>query len=203
MNTEDCLQCLEKIPEKKRKDAVFCSKICHSRFVNKTKRPQGPQNGRSKTEEYKLNRHKIRYAKIKTERNKNTPLGKGKYALARSLGYRSMFEVKIANTLKENNIEFEYEPCYVHYVLSGKYVPDFQLPNGILIETKGRLTPADRRKMIAVRQQNPELDIRFVFQNARQRLSNKSKKSDTYGEWAERLGYQWAQGDIPEEWWDE
>ena len=40
------------------------------------------------------------------------------------------------------------------------------LYNGIIIETKGRFTAADRRKHLLVRKQHPHLDIRFVFENS-------------------------------------
>ena len=43
------------------------------------------------------------------------------------------------------------------------YTPDFLLPNGIIIETKGRFTPEDRRKHLLIKKQHPDLDIRFVF----------------------------------------
>lgn len=119
--------------------------------------------------------------------------------------FRSGFEERIWDSakLRKRKVVFEPQDIRIYYNIPYRYLPDFRLPNGIYVEAKGYLRPRDRTKMIAVRQQNPELDIRFVFQNARQKLSNKSKKSDTYGEWAERLGYKWSQGDIPEEWWDE
>jgi hypothetical protein len=41
-----------------------------------------------------------------------------------------------------------------------------------------------------------------LFQVANKRLS-KSKNSETYSEWAERLGYQWAEKTIPLSWIEE
>ena len=52
--------------------------------------------------------------------------------------------------------------------------------------------------MVAVKEANPLLDIRFVFQNARVKLSRNSDTS--YGEWAEKKGFLWAHQSIPEEW---
>lgn len=78
------------------------------------------------------------------------------------------------------------------------YTPDFQLDNGILIETKGQFDSEDRHKHIEVRRQHPELDIRFVFSNARSKLYKGSKT--TYAQWCEKKGFLWANRVIPEEW---
>lgn len=74
------------------------------------------------------------------------------------------------------------------------------LPNGVLVECKGQLDVHDRSKMVAVKKQRPELDIRFVFMNAKCRLSRHGK---TYGEWADSVGFPWAEGMIPLQWWKE
>ena len=60
--------------------------------------------------------------------------------------------------------------------------PDFFLPNGVIIEAKGFFKPSDRRKMLAVKEAHPELDIRFVFM--RDNTLSKSSKT-TYSMWAE------------------
>lgn len=78
------------------------------------------------------------------------------------------------------------------------YTPDFQLDNGILIETKGQFDSEDRHKHIEVRRQHPELDIRFVFSNARSKLYKGSKT--TYAQWCEKREFLWANRVIPEEW---
>jgi len=78
------------------------------------------------------------------------------------------------------------------------YTPDFQLDNGILIETKGQFDSEDRHKHIEVRRQHPELDIRFVFSNARSKLYKGSKT--TYAQWCEKKEFLWANRVIPEEW---
>lgn len=73
------------------------------------------------------------------------------------------------------------------------------MPNGIYIEAKGWLRPRDRTKMRKVKEQNPQLDVRFVFQRANSRIG-KSKNSETYAGWADRLGFPWAEGRIPVAW---
>ena len=59
------------------------------------------------------------------------------------------------------------------------------LSNGIIIETKGSFTAADRRKHLAIKKQHPKLDIRFVFENSKRKLSKGAKSS--YGEWCIKI----------------
>ena len=95
---------------------------------------------------------------------------------------------------------FEPKSAILPYSIHYRYLPDFELPNGILVEAKGQLDVIDRRKMVAVKVAWPEKDIRFVFQNARCRLSRHGK---TYGEWATAAGFPFAEGSIPLEWFKE
>ena len=78
------------------------------------------------------------------------------------------------------------------------YTPDFVLYNGIIIETKGMFTAADRRKHISIKKQHPKLDIRFVFENSRRKLRKGAKS--TYGEWCIKYGFQYYDRIIPEDW---
>tara|TARA_B100000686_G_scaffold354714_1_gene466604 strand:- start:554 stop:919 length:366 start_codon:yes stop_codon:yes gene_type:complete len=112
--------------------------------------------------------------------------------------YRSKFERQIASQLRDAGVRFEYETTRLGYVRKCTYTPDFILSNGIVIEAKGFFKASDRTKMVAVKEANPLLDIRFVFQNARVKLSRNSDTS--YGEWAEKKGFLWAHQSIPEEW---
>ena len=118
--------------------------------------------------------------------------------------FRSKFEKAVYEKAKRSRKRLDYEPRdgTLRYILPAEYRPDFRLPNGILIEAKGYFSPRDRRKMLAVRRDNPECDIRMVFQRASNRLT-KSKNSITYGEWADRHGFVWAEGAIPTLWWRE
>jgi len=115
--------------------------------------------------------------------------------------FRSGFEEKVYTQSLRHCDDMVYEPATprIMYNIPFRYIPDFVLPNGIFIEAKGWLRPRDRTKMRKVREQNPDLDIRFVFQRANSRVG-KSKNSETYWEWAERLGFQWAETHIPKEW---
>ena len=115
-------------------------------------------------------------------------------------GYRSGLEDKISKQLNKSGVSFEYETLKIQYEVNEtrRYTPDFILPNGIIIETKGRFVAADRKKHLLIQQQHSELDIRFVFSNSRAKLSKGAKS--TYGEWCEKHGFLYADKQIPEEW---
>jgi hypothetical protein len=78
------------------------------------------------------------------------------------------------------------------------YTPDFLLPNGIVIESKGRFVAADRKKHLLIQEQYIFLDIRFVFSNSKAKLTKGSKT--TYGDWCNKHGFLYADRLIPEEW---
>ena len=116
-------------------------------------------------------------------------------------GYRSGFENKVASALSEQRVKFGYEVTQIQYIkpeTQHKYTVDFTLPNGILIETKGRWTMEDRKKHILIKKQHPELDIRFVFQNPKGKIRKGSKT--TYSDFCDKNGILWADKDIPAEW---
>lgn len=116
-----------------------------------------------------------------------------------SSNFRSGFERSIATNLKRRKVAFEYETLKLPYTLEKVYTPDFILPNGVIVEAKGVLTPADRTKMRAVKAAHPELDIRLLFMDGSKKLSKRAKM--TYGRWAEVNGFPWAEGvSIPKEW---
>ena len=90
-------------------------------------------------------------------------------------GYRSGFEHKVADQLNEQKIKFEYETTVIDYIkpqTNHTYTIDFTLPNGILVETKGRWVAEDRKKHLLIKKQHPELDIRIVFQSAKGKIRN-------------------------------
>ena len=111
---------------------------------------------------------------------------------------RSGLERQVAELLDELKIDYDYEPCKVPYVIEANYIPDFQVGD-VYLETKGFFKPTDRRKMVAVKKSNPDLDIRLVFQAPYNKISKKSKT--TYAKWAEKNGFPWcACYAIPREW---
>jgi hypothetical protein len=115
--------------------------------------------------------------------------------------YRSGLEEAVADQLKQAGIEAAYEEEKIHYVTPAtphKYTPDFRLPNGIYIETKGKFETADRKKHLLVKAQNPDLDIRFVFSRSKSTISKTSKT--TYAMWCEKNGFLYSDKWIPEAW---
>jgi len=119
---------------------------------------------------------------------------------------RNKFELHVAKEIyshlpRHSKVDVEYETEKLPYTVSYNYVPDFIIkrPDGSVtyIEAKGRFDYADQRKMKAVRQAFPDLDIRILFE------SNRPVKKGSkmyYGDWADKYGFPWAVGKIPKEW---
>jgi hypothetical protein len=115
--------------------------------------------------------------------------------------YRSGFEARIAEELLEAGVSFKYEDQVIEYIKPAKiarYTPDFVFENGIVVETKGRFLTADRQKHLLIKQQHPDIDIRFVFSRSKERISKKSKT--TYADWCRKNGFRFADTSIPEAW---
>lgn len=113
--------------------------------------------------------------------------------------YRSKYEARIA---KNSPKDISYETLKLKWIPPIKvrtYTPDFILPNGIIVEAKGRFTASDRAKMLCVIEQNPSLDIRMLFMNSNVKLSKVSKTS--YAMWCDKNNIKWADGDkVPTAW---
>lgn len=116
-------------------------------------------------------------------------------------GFRSGLEEKVAAELRAAGVPVQFETLVIEYTRperKAKYTADFVLPNGIIVETKGRFVTADRQKHNLIHEQRPELDIRFVFSNSRARISKKS--NTTYAMWCQRYGFKFADKSIPPQW---
>lgn len=130
--------------------------------------------------------------------------------LAIAKGFRSGFEERFNHLLTHKQAKgeiksVEYEQRVITYekpVTKHKYTPDFVITTlagtEIYIETKGRFTVEDRKKHVLLKQQRPDLDIRFVFQNANSKLRKGSPT--TYAKWCEKNGFLYAHKSIPQEW---
>ena len=106
---------------------------------------------------------------------------------------KNKFEEKIALQLQKAKASFKYEGTKVPYILARHYIPDFVIvtcTGKLYIECKGYLRPEHKAKMVAVKRQHPELDVRIVFYAA---VKNNIR-------WAERNGIKYAIGTIPQEW---
>lgn len=120
--------------------------------------------------------------------------------------YRSRLEHKIAEQLASEGIDFAYEPKRIPYTVperDAKYLLDFECPNSIILEGKGWFkTAAERQKYIHIRDSNPGIDLRFVFQDANKPIYKGSKTN--YAKWATDHGFLWCtKGRVPPEWIEE
>lgn len=132
---------------------------------------------------------------------KRTKTASSKRKVGYLYGFRSGLEEKVAEQLIDADVPFEYEKTVIKYSKPStqhRYTPDFVLPNGIVIETKGRFMADDRKKHLLVKEQHPELDIRFVFTNSNSRISKTS--STTYADWCKKNGFKYADRFVPDAW---
>lgn len=118
-------------------------------------------------------------------------------------GYRSGLEDYISDTLKSLGVDFKYEQEKVEYTVPAtkhKYTPDFKLPDGSYIETKGRWTAQDRQKHKLIKEQHPEITVRFIFSNPNEKISKRSKT--TYADICKKFGWEFIgwKDTIPKEW---
>ncbi len=133
-----------------------------------------------------------------------------------SATYRSGLEEKTAKMLDELGVSYTFETLKIPYEIPAsnhKYTPDFIVTTKsgktLIIETKGIWTYQDRLKHLLIKQQHPELDIRFVFDRSKSKISKVS--ITTYADICEGRGrgkfkgitWQYADKRIPEEWLNE
>ena len=132
--------------------------------------------------------------------------------------YRSGLEVNICKQLEAAKIPFEFEQTTLQYFLKIRkgscedckstnvyqehwYTPDFILLNsGIIVETKGQFISKDRTKMLAVREQHPDLDIRMLFYADSKLTKGRAEKCS---DWCKKHNFKYAIKTIPQEWLDE
>ena len=115
--------------------------------------------------------------------------------------YRSGLEDKVAAQLRDADIDAKYEEYQIPYEIpatSHHYTPDFVLPNGIIVETKGVFDVDDRKKHLLIKKQYPKLDIRFVFSSSKTHIYKGSKT--TYADWCDKYGFKFTDKWIPDKW---
>ena len=113
--------------------------------------------------------------------------------------FRSGLEKQVGKLLDELGIKYKYESEKLSYTIEHNYTPDFVLPNYVYLEAKGYWAAADRRKILAVKRDNPDIDLRMVFQSPFNRISKKSKT--TYAQWCDKHDIPWTSyHNIPLEW---
>ena len=111
--------------------------------------------------------------------------------------FRSKFEKELYDKYFKKT-KARYEGVRIHYTKPGIYIPDWFLPNGIIIEIKGRFSPADRAKHLRVKEQylkeqyrydTKYLDIRFLF-----KVNNTLYKgsNNRYSDWCDKHGFKYC-----------
>ena len=123
--------------------------------------------------------------------------------VALQLGFSSGFEHEEEKRLQSVGIsDTRYEAVTITWLdmQVRTYRPDFVLPNNIIIETKGRLLVSDRRKHLRIKEQHPDLDIRFVFYKKNSTLPIYTGSKTSYGQWCTKNGILYADGSTPAEW---
>ena len=119
-------------------------------------------------------------------------------------GYRSGLEETVSRQIADAGLPVSYETDKIEYVWperTSKYTPDFKLPKQggfFFVEVKGRWTVEDRHKHLLIRQQHPDIDIRFVFSNQNAPLYKGSP--NRYCDWCDKHGFVYANKTIPDEW---
>ncbi len=114
--------------------------------------------------------------------------------------YRSGLERKVAEDLQKRGVDYQYEHERIPYVVARKYLPDFQLPNGIYIEAKGFFKDEDCRKMKLLKAQYPDKEFRFLFQNKNTKVQS---KRFTNAQWCEKYDFLYCEGVVPDAWLEE
>lgn len=119
-------------------------------------------------------------------------------------GYRSGLEEIVANDIEAAGHTVRFESFKIEYEVparKAKYTPDFELDNGIIVETKGRFLTKDRQKHLLIKAQHPDYDIRFVFTRSKSPILKGSKT--TYADWCDKHGFLYADKTIPASWYKE
>jgi hypothetical protein len=117
--------------------------------------------------------------------------------------FKSKLEEKVWARLKPSFPRVKYEPDKIKYTqpeVERTYTPDFKTGDkGVYLEAKGKLDLDTRKKMLWFKASNPDVRVIFLFQNADNKLTKRSKT--TYGEWATANGFEWL--DFRKNWLDE
>lgn len=135
-------------------------------------------------------------------------------ALLATTGFRSGYEKRVTDDLTKREIEYFYEPDILVYPFpirgskctqcgspatrTGRYTPDLKFLNGSYCELKGKLTSANRTRLVAFRAARPEVVLRILFQADNWTTS---KHKQRYTDWAKSVGFECAVGEsIPLAW---
>ena len=96
-----------------------------------------------------------------------------------------------------------YEQDKLEYTIPAskhKYLTDFTLKPKVYIEVKGRLLPSERKKYLLVRDQHPEIELKFFFDKSTNKIYKGSET--TYADWCEQNKFEWTdlKKGLPPDW---
>ena len=118
-------------------------------------------------------------------------------SLNSSWGYKELLNL----TPRGSTVEYETEK--LEYTEVKQYTPDFIITKRdgtkIYVESKGYFPYPERAKMLAVKEQHPDLDIRIVYYRDNPSQLGRGSKSRP-SDWALKHGFQYAVGSIPKDW---
>lgn len=134
----------------------------------------------------------------------------------KKIKYKSDLEADTADQIEAEGIKFHYERDKFKYDIPAsthKYCPDFIIPcsggKTIYLECKGAgprygLTEVTKQKLLLVKRQYPDMDLRLVFQQPNAITGQgKGKPKVTYGEWATINGFTWYNRELPKSFYKE
>lgn len=111
-------------------------------------------------------------------------------------GLKSLLSIK-----RKYKFNVDYETEELSYFIPKKYVPDFIITfkdgRKMYIEMKGYLREEDKVKLVAVKRDHPDIDLRIVFQKDNKVYRNPNFK---YTDWAKKYGIPSAIGTPPSDW---
>lgn len=144
----------------------------------------------------------MRRRKVRTV---NSRRKRGQYVY-QGIEFASRAEMEFAiNELNKSKLLWMYEPEKFPWIPEAEkrtYTPDFKVQRKdgsyFYIEYKGFFKYEDRKKMLAIKAQYPDCDIRMVFMRPQNTIGANSKT--TYGEWCDKNGILWADNTLPKEW---
>lgn len=129
-------------------------------------------------------------------------------------GLRSGYEAQVLASNPRLEQATMYEPGVIPFQMTRlvKKLPDLVLPNGLVVELKGRLTEVEKQRLLSFHQHlkqtaattsqalyRPGLGLAILFQ-----ANNPVRKGARmrYTDWADKHGIRNAVGTtIPDEWW--
>lgn len=132
----------------------------------------------------------------------------GKYA-------RSKWEYEMYQKLRDHlpkGATIEYEADRIPYVIQYEYIPDFTIKfkdgRKLFIETKGNgraFDGHDRQKMVHMRDQNPDCDVRIIFFSDGRIGGSKQRKDGSYykqSHWATKNNFLFTVKEIDKGWFE-